>query len=94
LIAKSNPGVKLPDAPINVVVRADSILTTYVFTKHLNRFSKEFDEVQMDLRTFLKMSALVGGFILELTLRAQSASLVDRNYVKGYHVSSKNCYCF
>jgi phosphate transport system substrate-binding protein len=42
LIAKSNPGVKLPDAPINVVVRADSSGTTYVFSKHLSTISKEF----------------------------------------------------
>jgi phosphate transport system substrate-binding protein len=42
LIAATNPGVKLPDAPINVVVRADSSGTTYVFTKHLSAVSPEF----------------------------------------------------
>ncbi|MBF0558078.1 MAG: phosphate ABC transporter substrate-binding protein PstS, partial [Nitrospirae bacterium] len=42
LIAKANPGVKLPDAPINVVVRADSSGTTYVFTNHLSAISKDF----------------------------------------------------
>jgi phosphate transport system substrate-binding protein len=42
LIANSNPGVKLPDAPINVVVRADSSGTTYVFTKHLSAISPDF----------------------------------------------------
>jgi phosphate transport system substrate-binding protein len=42
LIAASNPGVKLPDTPINVVVRADSSGTTYVFTKHLSAISPEF----------------------------------------------------
>ncbi|HUL59739.1 MAG TPA: phosphate ABC transporter substrate-binding protein PstS [Anaeromyxobacteraceae bacterium] len=41
-IAKANPGVKLPDSPINVVVRADSSGTTYVFTKHLSAVSPEF----------------------------------------------------
>jgi len=42
LIAKSNPGVTLPDTQINVIVRADSSGTTYVFTKHLTSISKEF----------------------------------------------------
>ncbi len=41
-IAKANPGVKLPDLPINVVVRADSSGTTFVFTKHLSAVSAEF----------------------------------------------------
>ncbi len=41
-IAKANPGVKLPDTAINVVVRADSSGTTYVFTKHLSTISEEF----------------------------------------------------
>ncbi|MEM5786781.1 MAG: phosphate ABC transporter substrate-binding protein PstS [Syntrophobacteraceae bacterium] len=42
LIAKSNPGLKLPDSPINVIVRADSSGTTFVFTKHLAEISPEF----------------------------------------------------
>jgi len=42
LIAKTNPGVKLPDKSINVVVRADSSGTTFVFTKHLSAISPEF----------------------------------------------------
>jgi len=41
-IVKANPGVKLPDAAINVIVRADSSGTTYVFTKHLAAISPEF----------------------------------------------------
>jgi phosphate transport system substrate-binding protein len=41
-IAKENPDAKLPDAPINVIVRADSSGTTFVFTKHLSEVSKEF----------------------------------------------------
>ena len=36
LIAKANPGAKLPDLPINVVVRADSSGTSFVFSKHLS----------------------------------------------------------
>lgn len=42
MIAESNTGVKLPDMPINVVVRADSSGTTYVFSKHLSAISEEF----------------------------------------------------
>jgi len=42
LIAKSNPGVNLPDIPVNVVVRADSSGTTFVFTKHLSAISPDF----------------------------------------------------
>jgi phosphate transport system substrate-binding protein len=42
LIAKDNPGVKLPDTPINVVVRADSSGTSYVFSKHLSAINPEF----------------------------------------------------
>jgi len=41
-ITKDNPGEKLPDQPINVVVRADGSGTTFVFTKHLSAISDEF----------------------------------------------------
>ena len=43
-IAASNPGVALPDMPINVVVRADSSGTTFVFSKHLSAISPDFDK--------------------------------------------------
>jgi phosphate transport system substrate-binding protein len=42
LIVKTNPGVKLPDSPINVIVRADSSGTTFVFSQHLATISPEF----------------------------------------------------
>ena len=42
LIVKANPGAKLPDSDINVVVRADGSGTTFVFTKHLSAVSEEF----------------------------------------------------
>ena len=42
LIVKANPGMTLPDQPINVVVRADGSGTTFVFTKHLSAISPEF----------------------------------------------------
>ena len=38
------PGVKLPDLPINVVVRADGSGTSFVFSKHLSAISPEFDK--------------------------------------------------
>src|SRR5581483_1512025 len=44
VIAQANPGVSLPDAPINVVVRADSSGTSFVFTKHLSAISDEFNK--------------------------------------------------
>lgn len=44
-IAAANPGIKLPDLPITVVVRADSSGTTAVFTKHLAAISAEFKKV-------------------------------------------------
>ena len=48
-IAKDNPGVKLPELPINVAVRSDGSGTTFVFTKHLAAINKGFaDEVGTD----------------------------------------------
>ena len=44
IITKDNPGAKLPDQPINVVVRADGSGTSYVFTKHLSAISPEFQK--------------------------------------------------
>jgi len=43
-IAKANPGAKLPDKDITVVVRADSSGTTYVFTGHLAAINKDFKD--------------------------------------------------
>jgi phosphate transport system substrate-binding protein len=43
-ITHDNPGVKLPNLPINVIVRADSSGTTFVFTKHLCAISPEFEK--------------------------------------------------
>jgi phosphate transport system substrate-binding protein len=43
LIAKANPEAKLPATPINVIVRADSSGTSFVFSKHLSTISKEFE---------------------------------------------------
>jgi phosphate transport system substrate-binding protein len=41
-IASANPGVTLPDLPINVVVRADSSGTSFVFSQHLSAVNPEF----------------------------------------------------
>jgi phosphate transport system substrate-binding protein len=43
-ITSSNPGEKLPELPINVVVRADSSGTSFVFSKHLSAVSEEFNK--------------------------------------------------
>ena len=42
VIVKANPGAKLPHDPINVIVRADSSGTTFVFSQHLSTVSPEF----------------------------------------------------
>ncbi|MEI6072084.1 MAG: phosphate ABC transporter substrate-binding protein PstS [Verrucomicrobiae bacterium] len=44
VLAKANPGAKLPDLPIQVAFRSDGSGTTYVFTQHLSAISKEFNE--------------------------------------------------
>jgi phosphate transport system substrate-binding protein len=41
-IAATNPGASLPATPINVVVRADSSGTSFVFSKHLSAINPEF----------------------------------------------------
>lgn len=43
-IQKDNPGITLPDLPINVAYRSDGSGTTYVFTKHLSTISPDFEE--------------------------------------------------
>lgn len=47
-IVKDNPGVNLPDKPINVVVRADGSGTTFVFSQHLSSISADFAKVPRD----------------------------------------------
>jgi phosphate transport system substrate-binding protein len=42
VLVAANPGVTLPDLPVNVVVRADSSGTSFVFSKHLSAMSDEF----------------------------------------------------
>jgi phosphate transport system substrate-binding protein len=42
VVAQANPGVKLPDLPINVVVRADSSGTSFVVSQHLSAVNEDF----------------------------------------------------
>lgn len=44
-IAKDNPGVTLPNLPIQVAYRADGSGTTFVFTQHLSAISKDFADL-------------------------------------------------
>ncbi|MEI6279577.1 MAG: phosphate ABC transporter substrate-binding protein PstS [Verrucomicrobiae bacterium] len=44
VIAKANPGVRLPELAIQVAFRSDGSGTTYVFTQHLSAVSKDFQE--------------------------------------------------
>lgn len=43
-IVKHNPGVNLPNLPIQVAYRSDGSGTTFVFTQHLAAISPEFDD--------------------------------------------------
>jgi phosphate transport system substrate-binding protein len=43
-IQMANPGVKLPDQKITVVVRSDSSGTSFVFTNHLSAINKNFKD--------------------------------------------------
>lgn len=48
-IVKANPGVTLPNLPIQVAYRSDGSGTTFVFTQHLSAISKDFaDQVGTD----------------------------------------------
>jgi phosphate transport system substrate-binding protein len=42
-IAKTNPGVKMPDLDITVVTRADSSGTSYAFSNHMNSVAKSLN---------------------------------------------------
>jgi phosphate transport system substrate-binding protein len=44
IIAKDNPGLKLPDKPIVVVHRAEGSGTTYIFTDYLSKISPEWQQ--------------------------------------------------
>ncbi|MBI3895148.1 MAG: phosphate ABC transporter substrate-binding protein PstS [Acidobacteria bacterium] len=44
LIARENPGIKLPDAGIVVIHRSDGSGTTYIWTDYLSKISSEWKE--------------------------------------------------
>jgi phosphate transport system substrate-binding protein len=44
VIAKDNPGLKLPDKPIVVVHRAEGSGTTYIFSDYLSKISPEWQQ--------------------------------------------------
>jgi phosphate transport system substrate-binding protein len=59
-IAALNPGVKLPDADITVVHRADSSGTSFLFTDYLSKVNPEFKE-KIGANTAVKWAVGVGG---------------------------------
>lgn len=59
-ITAINPGVKLPDADITVVHRADSSGTSFLFTDFLSKTSPEFQQ-KIGANTAVKWAVGVGG---------------------------------
>lgn len=59
-IAAANPGVALPDLPINVAYRADGSGTTYNFTGHLAAISPDF-KAKVGQGKLVKFPVGVGG---------------------------------
>ncbi|MFC5458494.1 phosphate ABC transporter substrate-binding protein PstS [Massilia niabensis] len=59
-IAALNPGVKLPDANITVVHRADSSGTSFLFTDYLSKVNPEF-QTKIGAGTSVKWATGVGG---------------------------------
>ena len=59
-IAALNPGVKLPDADITVVHRADSSGTSFLFTDYLSKVNPEFKD-KVGAGTTVKWATGMGG---------------------------------
>lgn len=59
-ISALNPGVKLPDADITVVHRADSSGTSFLFTDYLSKVNPEFQQ-KIGAGTAVKWAVGVGG---------------------------------
>lgn len=59
-LTKANPGVKLPDAPIQVVHRADGSGTTYCWTDYLSKISPEWKS-KVGFGTSINWPVGVGG---------------------------------
>ena len=85
-IAKLNPGVKLPDAQIAVVRRADASGTTFIFSNYLSKTNPEWAEkykfgttVNWPVGTGGKGNPGVAGFVTQLP---NSIGYVEYAYVK------------
>ena len=59
-VAKANPGVKLPDAAITVVHRADGSGTSYCWTDYLSKVSKDW-EAKVGKNTAVSWPVGLGG---------------------------------
>ena len=85
-IAKLNPGVKLPDAQIAVVRRADASGTTFIFSNYLSKTNPEWAEkykfgttVNWPVGTGGKGNPGVAGFVSQLP---NSVGYVEYAYAK------------
>ncbi|CUA99673.1 phosphate ABC transporter substrate-binding protein PstS [Thiomonas bhubaneswarensis] len=85
-IAKLNPGVKLPDAQIAVVRRADASGTTFIFSNYLSKTNPEWAEkykfgttVNWPVGTGGKGNPGVAGFVTQLP---NSIGYVEYAYAK------------
>ncbi len=85
-IAKLNPGVKLPDAQIAVVRRADASGTTFIFSNYLSKVNKEWADkykfgttVNWPVGTGGKGNPGVAGFVMQLP---NSIGYVEYAYAK------------
>ncbi len=90
LIAKSNPDEKLPDIPINVVVRADGSGTTFVFSQHLAAISPEFAKnpgVNM-MPNWAVGTRSKGNEGITASLRTTPGAIgyIEYGYAKGQHL--------
>ncbi|MGA8008212.1 MAG: phosphate ABC transporter substrate-binding protein PstS [Thiomonas sp.] len=85
-IAKLNPGVKLPDAQIAVIRRADASGTTFIFSNYLSKVNKEWADkykfgttVNWPVGTGGKGNPGVAGFVMQLP---NSIGYVEYAYAK------------
>lgn len=86
LIAKANPGAKLPKQPITVVTRSDGSGTTGVFTKHLSAISPEWKSKVGDGKS-VKWPVAVGakgneGVTAQIQQTQGSIGYVEYTYAK------------
>src|SRR5208283_1784238 len=90
LIAKANPDVKLPDMPINVVVRADGSGTTFVFSQHLAAISPEFEKnpgkAMMPNWAVGTRSKGNEGITASIRTTPGSIGYIEYGYAKGQHL--------